>query len=108
MSLSTAWCLPVSSADGQGRNGPSEFNNTGSLRTWSVIDKLDAIKVPTLLTNGDQDEAADSVLAPFVKGIAGAKWVKFQVRRYRWTFLFPGELTSASMARTPVIWHTMK
>ncbi|TEB28346.1 hypothetical protein FA13DRAFT_1755856 [Coprinellus micaceus] len=48
-----------------------------------VSNDLDAINVPTLITNGDHDEAADSVLAPFVERIAGAKWVKFQVRRYR-------------------------
>jgi pimeloyl-ACP methyl ester carboxylesterase len=83
VNVPTDWSLPASSAGGWSRNGSSEFNNAGSLKTWSVIDKLDAINVPTLITNGDHDEAADSVLAPFVERIAGAKWVKFQVRRYR-------------------------
>lgn len=30
-------------------NGPNEFHVVGSIRTWSIIDRLDQINVPTLL-----------------------------------------------------------
>ena len=40
-------------------NGPSEFTVVGSLKTWSVIDELHKISVPTLILNGEFDEARD-------------------------------------------------
>jgi len=58
--------------------GPSEFTITGSLKTWSVIGKLDAIKVPTLVTNAVEDEAQDEVIKPFLDEIPNNKWVKFK------------------------------
>ena len=41
-------------------NGPSEFTVVGSLKTWSVIEELHKIRVPTLVLNGEFDEARDS------------------------------------------------
>jgi L-proline amide hydrolase len=61
-----------------GRNGPNEFYVTGSLRTWSIVDELNRINVPTLVTNGKYDEAQDIVVQPFVKAIPNVKWVKFE------------------------------
>lgn len=60
------------------RLGPSEFTVTGSLMSWSVVGKLDAIKVPTLITNGIEDEAQDEVFKPFVDEVPDIKWVKFE------------------------------
>jgi proline-specific peptidase len=37
-------------------NGPSEFTVTGTLKTWSVMDRLAEISVPTLLVGGRYDE----------------------------------------------------
>ena len=59
------------------RLGPTEFTITGSLKKWSVVDKLGNITVPTIVTNGEYDEAQDKCVEPFVKGIKGSKWVKF-------------------------------
>lgn len=58
-------------------NGPNEFYITGSLRTWSVIDRLGSVEVPTLLINGKYDEAQDSVMQPFFEKIERVRWVKF-------------------------------
>ncbi|KAF5342093.1 hypothetical protein D9611_002016 [Ephemerocybe angulata] len=58
--------------------GPSEFNVTGSLKGWTVIDQVHKIQIRTLVTNGENDEAADTVLAPFVANIPHVKWIKFQ------------------------------
>jgi pimeloyl-ACP methyl ester carboxylesterase len=57
------------------RNGPNEFYITGSLKTWSVIDELHKIQVPTLLINGEFDEAQDSVMEPFFNRVDKVKWV---------------------------------
>jgi pimeloyl-ACP methyl ester carboxylesterase len=57
------------------RNGPSEFTVVGSLKTWSVVDEVHKIKIPTLLINGEHDEAQDVCVAPFFRGIPKVKWV---------------------------------
>lgn len=48
-------------------NGPSEFHVVGSLLTWSVVDRLPGIAVPTLVVAGQHDEARPQVWAPFVE-----------------------------------------
>lgn len=50
-------------------NGPSEFHVIGSLKEWSVVDRLGGIDVPTLVVAGRYDEATPEVWAPFVERI---------------------------------------
>lgn len=50
-------------------NGPNEFHVIGSLRPWSVIDRLHLIDVPTLVVAGEFDEAVPESWAPFVEHI---------------------------------------
>src|SRR5260221_11542042 len=38
-------------------NGPSEFHVIGTLKNWDVRHRLPEIKVPTLVTSGQHDEA---------------------------------------------------
>lgn len=59
-------------------NGPSEFHVIGSLRSWSVIDRLNRINVPVLLISGRHDEATPAVVQPFADGIKGARWEIFE------------------------------
>jgi len=59
-------------------NGPNEFFVVGSLKTWSVIDKVHAINVPTLLISGRYDEATPAVVQPFADNIEGARWEIFE------------------------------
>lgn len=59
-------------------NGPNEFFVIGSLKNWSVIDKVKAINVPTLLISGRYDEATPAVVQPFADNIEGARWVIFE------------------------------
>lgn len=47
-------------------NGPTEFHVIGSLREWTVEDRLTAIAVPTLVVNGRYDEASDDTVEPFL------------------------------------------
>jgi L-proline amide hydrolase len=55
-------------------NGPNEFFCIGSLRTWSVIDEVHAIDVPTLLVSGRFDEATPATVQPFFDGIPDVRW----------------------------------
>lgn len=50
-------------------NGPNEFHVLGTLRSWSVIDRLDRITAPTLVVAGEFDEATPATWAPFVEHI---------------------------------------
>jgi L-proline amide hydrolase len=59
-------------------NGPNEFFVVGTLRNWSVIDRLPAIGVPTLLVSGRYDEATPATVQPFKDGIKGARWEIFE------------------------------
>ncbi|KAF1989955.1 proline-specific peptidase [Aulographum hederae CBS 113979] len=58
-------------------NGPSEFHVVGSLKDWSIKDRLKEIDVPTLLLNGRYDEATDEVVRPYFQGIRQVKWFTF-------------------------------
>lgn len=59
------------------RNGPSESFVTGSLKNFSVIDRLHLIDVPTLLINGAYDECVDACIEPMFKGINKVRWITF-------------------------------
>jgi L-proline amide hydrolase len=50
-------------------NGPSEFHVIGSLKGWSVVDRLAGIGVPTLVVAGAYDEAKPLVWQPFLDEI---------------------------------------
>jgi L-proline amide hydrolase len=54
-------------------NGPTEFHVVGTLKTWSVIDRLPQITAPTLVVAGEFDEATPATWAPFAEHIAGAR-----------------------------------
>ena len=59
-------------------NGPNEFFIVGSLKTWSVIDRLHRINVPTLIISGRHDEATPACVQPFKDNIKGATWEIFE------------------------------
>ena len=59
------------------RWGPSEFYVSGTLQSWSVVDELHQISVPTLMLNGRYDEAQDSAMMGFFTHIPKVKWVQF-------------------------------
>src|ERR671922_252139 len=56
-------------------NGPSEFHVTGTLRDWSVVDRLGEITVPTLVVTGEHDEATPAINRSVAQGIPGAESV---------------------------------
>jgi L-proline amide hydrolase len=58
-------------------NGPSEFHVIGTLRDWSVVDRVKEIRVPTLLVSGAYDEATPATMQPFQDGIDDVRWEIF-------------------------------
>lgn len=54
-------------------NGPNEFHVVGSLREWTIVDRLHQIAVPTLVVAGEHDEATPATWRPFVDNIPGAR-----------------------------------
>lgn len=56
-------------------NGPNEFHVIGTLRDWTIIDRLEQIEVPALVLAGEFDEAQPIVWEPFVDRIPGARGV---------------------------------
>jgi L-proline amide hydrolase len=59
-------------------NGPNEFYCVGTLRTWSVVDEVRAIEVPTLLLSGRYDEATPATVQPYFDGIPDVRWERFE------------------------------
>ncbi|MEW5712850.1 proline iminopeptidase-family hydrolase [Pseudomonas sp. SB113] len=59
-------------------NGPTEFHVVGSMRNWTIIDRLSHIQVPTLLISGRFDEATPATVQPFADGIEEVQWQIFE------------------------------
>jgi L-proline amide hydrolase len=59
-------------------NGPNEFFCIGTLKDWSVVDKLHAIRAPTLLCSGRFDEATPGTVQPFFDDIPDVRWEIFE------------------------------
>jgi L-proline amide hydrolase len=58
--------------------GPNEFYCVGTLREWTIEDRLHRINVPTLLLSGRHDEATPRTVQPFYDAIRGARWEVFE------------------------------
>jgi len=59
-------------------NGPNEFFCIGSLRSWSVVDRVSLITAPTLLLSGRFDEATPATVQPFFDNIEDVRWEIFE------------------------------
>lgn len=58
-------------------NGPTEFHVIGTMKDWTIEDRLHAIAAPTLLISGAHDEATPEVVRPYVEKVPGCQWVLF-------------------------------
>ncbi|MBZ9774949.1 proline iminopeptidase-family hydrolase [Mesorhizobium sp. CO1-1-8] len=59
-------------------NGPNEFHVIGTLKNWSIVERLPAIDVPTLIISGRHDEATPGTVQPYKDGIKGSRWEIFE------------------------------
>ncbi|KAI0896187.1 proline-specific peptidase [Annulohypoxylon nitens] len=58
--------------------GPSVFDCSGSLRSWTSISRLPQITAPTFVYNGQYDTSQDIGQEPFFELIPRVRWVTFQ------------------------------
>ncbi|AIC21893.1 amino acid amidase [Pseudomonas chlororaphis] len=59
-------------------NGPTEFHVIGSMKNWTIVDRLSQINVPTLLISGLHDEATPTVIKPYLDHIPDIRWALFE------------------------------
>jgi len=59
-------------------NGPNEFFCIGTLRDWTVVDRVHLITAPTLLASGRYDEATPATVQPFFDNIPDVRWEIFE------------------------------
>lgn len=59
-------------------NGPTEFHVIGTMKDWTIEDRLDRIGAPTLLISGKYDEATPLVVKPYLERVPGCEWVLFE------------------------------
>ena len=52
-------------------NGPTEFHVIGTMKDWTIEDRLPQIEAPTLLISGRLDEATPEVVRPYVERVPG-------------------------------------
>jgi L-proline amide hydrolase len=59
-------------------NGPTEFHVIGTMKDWTIEDRLPLIDAPTLLISGRYDEATPEVVRPYVERVPGCQWIVFE------------------------------
>jgi len=59
-------------------NGPNEFFCIGTLKDWSVVERVQHIVAPTLLLSGRFDEATPATVQPFFDSIPDVRWEIFE------------------------------
>ena len=59
-------------------NGPTEFHVIGTMKDWTIVDRLSLIQAPTLLISGRHDEATPLVVKPYVDNVPGIRWTLFE------------------------------
>nr|WP_206119711.1 proline iminopeptidase-family hydrolase [Rhizobium laguerreae] len=59
-------------------NGPTEFHVIGTMKDWTIENRLDRIEAPTLLISGKYDEATPLVVRPYLERVPDCEWVLFE------------------------------
>ncbi len=59
-------------------NGPTEFHVIGTMKDWTIEDRLSQIAAPTLLISGRHDEATLEVVRPYAENVPDCRWVVFE------------------------------
>ncbi len=75
--------------------GPSEAYATGTLKNWSVLDRLSEIDLPTLIISGKYDEATPKQMTAAHKGIKDSQWVLLEKSSHTGNLEQPEEYLAA-------------
>lgn len=58
-------------------NGPNEFHVIGTMRNWTIVERLQLIEAPTLAFRGFYDEATEACVQPFLDRIPDVEGMVF-------------------------------
>ena len=58
--------------------GPTEFDITGSMKNWTIVDDLHKIACPVLLVSATQDVTQECAVLPFFTNVPKIKGVELQ------------------------------
>ncbi|PAQ06519.1 proline iminopeptidase-family hydrolase [Mesorhizobium temperatum] len=58
-------------------NGPNEFHVIGTMRNWTIVERLHLIEAPTLAFRGFYDEATEACVQPFLDHIPDVEGMVF-------------------------------
>lgn len=75
--------------------GPSETHATGTLKDWTVMDRLSEIAVPTLFISGKYDEATPLQVERAQQQIPGSEWMLLDKSSHSALFEQPDEYLAA-------------
>ncbi len=62
--------------------GPNEFCPLGNLKDWEYLDKMKSWDIPTLITDGGEDESTPFINMQMHNAVKGSKWVIFQYSQH--------------------------
>lgn len=62
--------------------GPNEFNPLGNLSDWDYLDKMKSWDIPTLITNGSEDESTPYINMQMHKAVKNSEWTIFEYSRH--------------------------
>lgn len=62
--------------------GPNEYTPSGNLADWDYLDKMKGWDVPTLITDGAEDESTPYIDLQMHKAVKGSQWEIFRNSRH--------------------------
>lgn len=62
--------------------GPNEYNPLGNLKDWEYLEKMKRWNVPTLITDGAEDESTPYINMQMNKAVKGSEWHLFEYSRH--------------------------
>lgn len=62
--------------------GPNEYNPLGNLKDWEYLEKMKNWSIPTLITDGSEDESTPYINMQMNKAVKGSEWHIFEYSRH--------------------------
>lgn len=62
--------------------GPNEYNPLGNLKDWEYLEKMRKWNIPTLITDGTEDESTPYINMQMNKAVKGSEWHLFEYSRH--------------------------
>lgn len=62
--------------------GPNEYNPLGNLKDWEYLEKMKNWSIPTLITDGSEDESTPYINMQMNRAVKGSEWHIFEYSRH--------------------------